>query len=245
MNTAALPNSPVAAFWQNLSSRLLFKFVLPRLQRVKLEGIALDVSKLSPLMKNHIRTGRYEVQERLLAHRALTRDDVVLELGGAIGFIGLFCRKVIGVKHHFSVEANPETLELLKRNYALNRLQPDVIHAAAGAEDGEISLNIGGEFWENSVVNSAGANRSITVPAFSLRSLVAKMPESPTALVCDIEGAEQYLDFTQLPASVSKIIIELHPEMIGQERVDQILKDLAAMGFAEAAREAGTWLLTK
>jgi len=245
MNTAALPNSPVAAFWQNLSSRLLFKFVLPRLQRVKLEGIALDVSKLSPLMKNHIRTGRYEVQERILAHRALTKDDVILELGGAIGFIGLFCRKVIGVKHHFSVEANPETLELLKRNYALNHLQPDVIHAAAGAEDGEISLNIGGEFWENSVVNSAGANRSITVPAFSLRSLVAKMPESPTALVCDIEGAEQYLDFTQLPASVSKIIIELHPEMIGQERVGQILRDLAAMGFAEAAREAGTWLLTK
>ena len=83
------------------------------------------------------------------------------------------------------------------------------------------------------------------MPAFSLRSLVAKMPESPTALVCDIEGAEQYIDFTQLPASVSKIIIELHPEMIGQEPVDQILKALAAMGFAETAREAGTWLLTK
>ena len=58
MNTVALPSSRTAAWWQQLTSRLLFKFVLPRIQRSKLEGIELDVSKLSSLMKNHIRTGR-------------------------------------------------------------------------------------------------------------------------------------------------------------------------------------------
>ena len=245
MSTAALPVNPFASFWQDLSSRVLFKFILPRLQQVKLESITLDVGRLSPLMKNNIRTGRYEVQERLLAHQVLTKDDVVIELGGAIGFIGLFCRKVIGVKHHFSVEANPATLEMLRRNYALNGLQPHVIHAAAAAQDGEIELNISGEFWENSVVNTGASSKTITVPAYSLHSLVARMAEPPTTLICDIEGAEQYLDFSQLPASVNKIIIELHPAMIGQAPVDHILQQLAAMGFAERAQEAGTWLLAR
>jgi hypothetical protein len=87
-----------------------------------------------------------EVQERLLAQRHLTRDDVVLELGGAIGFIGLFCRKVIGVRHHLSVEANPGTLEELKRNYALNGLKPNVIQATAAAQDGVLELDVGGVF---------------------------------------------------------------------------------------------------
>jgi FkbM family methyltransferase len=236
--------NPIATLCQNLHSRVLFKFILPRLQQTELEGVKLDVSKLSPLMKNHIRTGRYEVQERRLAQQSLTKNDVILELGGAIGFIGLYCRKVIGVKHHFSVEANPHTLEQLRRNYELNGLAPHVIHAAAAAEDGEITLNIGGEFWENSVVTKDDG-KNITVPALSLSSLIQKMPEAPTALVCDIEGAEQYLDFAQLPGSVTKIIIELHPEMIGQERVDQILAQLSAMGFAERGQEAGTWLLVR
>lgn len=245
MNTVALPSSRTAAWWQQLTSRLLFKFVLPRIQRSTLEGIELDVSGLSSLMKNHIRTGRYEVQERILARRALTRDDVILELGGAIGFIGLYCRKVIGVKHHFSVEANPATLQLLRRNYALNNLNPDVVHAAAAAEDGELSLDVGGEFWENSLVHASDSGLRITVPARSLRSLIALMPFPPTALVCDIEGAEQYLDFSQLPSSVTKIIIELHPDMIGQGKVDVILGQLGQMRFEVRSQEAGTWLLTR
>lgn len=244
MNSAVLPIHPIAALWQNLHSRVLFKFILPHVQHATLEGVKLDISRLSPLMKNHIRTGRYEVQERRLAQQSLTRDDVILELGGAIGFIGLYCRKVIGVKHHLSVEANPNTLEQLKRNYALNGLTPHVIHAAAAAEDGEINLDVGGEFWENSIVTK-DSSRTIQVPALSLRTLIPMMPASPTALICDIEGAEQFLDFTQLPTRVKKIIIELHPEIIGRRREAQILAKLYTMGFYERGRDAGTWLLER
>lgn len=239
--------NPLFSFWQNLHSRLLFKFILPRVQKLELEGVTLDVSSLSPLMKNHIRTGRYEVQERRLAQHALTRDDVVLELGGAIGFIGLYCRKIIGVKHHFSVEANPNTLKLLQRNYALNGLQPNVIHAAAAAEDGEITLDIGGEFWENSIVQNdrSSTTSRITVPALSLKSLVSMMSDSPTTLICDIEGAEQYLDFSQLPSSVTKIIIELHPDITGQKTVNSIVLQLKALGFALIEETDGTWYFAK
>lgn len=231
--------------WNNLHSRILFKFLLPRLHTAEIEGVRLDVSGLSSLMKNRIRTGRYEVQERLLAQRALTPRDVVLELGGAIGFIGLYCRKVIGVKQHVSVEANPSTLEMLKRNYALNGLQPRVIHAAAAAEDGTLELDVGGEFWENSLLTAADATKTVSVPALSLERLVELMPESPTVLICDIEGAEQYLNFAQLPTSVSKVIVELHPEVTGEAVVERILQDFGNLGFTRAGREGDTWLLLR
>lgn len=231
--------------WNNLHSRILFKFLLPRLHTAEIEGVRLDVSGLSSLMKNRIRTGRYEVQERLLAQRALTPRDVVLELGGAIGFIGLYCRKVIGVKQHVSVEANPSTLEMLKRNYALNGLQPRVIHAAAAAEDGTLELDVGGEFWENSLLTAAEATKTVSVPALSLERLVELMPESPTVLICDIEGAEQYLNFAQLPTSVSKVIVELHPEVTGEAVVERILQDFGNLGFIRAGREGDTWLLLR
>jgi len=243
MTTQLLSSHAIVDDWQRFSTKLRFKFVLPRVRTAEIAGVKLDVSPLSPVMKNIILTGRYEAPERSLVARALTADDTVLELGGAIGFIGLYCRRVIGVRHVTSVEANPSTLAMLRRNYALNGLEPDVIHAAAAAADGELDLNIGGEFWGNTVTGCS--SQSVRVPALSLESLFKRMPQPPTALVCDIEGAEQYLDLHRLPATLTKIIIELHPAIIGKARTDAILLQLGNQGFREVSEDDGTYLLVR
>jgi len=243
MTTQLLSSHAIVDEWQRFSTKLRFKFVLPRVRTAEIAGVKLDVSPLSPVMKNIILTGRYEAPERSLVARALTADDTVLELGGAIGFIGLYCRRVIGVRHVTSVEANPSTLAMLRRNYALNGLVPDVIHAAAAAADGELDLNIGGEFWENTVTGSS--SQSVRVPSLSLESLFKRMPQPPTALVCDIEGAEQYLDLHRLPATLTKVIIELHPAIIGKAKTDAILLQLGNQGFREVSEDDGTYLLVR
>jgi FkbM family methyltransferase len=143
------------------------------------------------------------------------------------------------------VEANPGTLEELKRNYALNGLKPNVIQATAAAQDGVLELDVGGEFWENSLVSAEGAAKTLKVPARSLRSLVEAMAEAPTVLICDIEGAEANLDFQEVPGSVRKIIIELHPSVTGEAEVERILGDLGDLGFRQMAREGDTWLLVR
>lgn len=240
MSTLALP-----AFLQNFLTRWHFKVTLPAKRRARLHGIALDISGMSPLMKNHILEGRYEFQERRLADRCLTRKDVVLELGGAIGFIGLFCRKVIGVKHHVTVEPNPNTLTMLKRNYQLNKLTPDIIEAAAAAEDGEISLDVGGEFWENSIVTAGNSAKRINVPSLSFPSIVQRMPEPPTALICDIEGAETHLDLAQIPPSVTRIIIELHPSIVGEAATKAVINQIHFLGFHTRTVEENTWLFIR
>ncbi|MCX6855274.1 MAG: hypothetical protein NTV80_10245 [Verrucomicrobia bacterium] len=221
------------SFIQDFLTRWHFKFTLPAKKRATLHGVKLDISSLSPLMKNHILQDRYEFQERRLVQQCLTKDDVILELGGAIGFIGLFCRKVIGVKH------------LLRRNYALNQIEPQVTHAAASSEDGEISLNIGGEFWENSIVTANDTAMQITVPALSLRSIVKQMLASPTALICDIEGAETHLDFSQLPKTVTRIIIELHPSIVGEASNRQVIDQIHALGFSTKSVEENTRLFVR
>jgi hypothetical protein len=108
-----------------------------------------------------------------------------------------------------------------------------------------LGQGVGGEFWENSLLTAADATKTVSVPALSLERLVELMPESPTVLICDIEGAEQYLNFAQLPASVSKVIVELHPEVTGEAVVERILQDFGNLGFTRASREGDTWLLLR
>jgi FkbM family methyltransferase len=235
----------ISSLWQNFRLRWYFKYTLPAKTRANLHGVELDISMLSSVMKNNILEGRYEFQERRLASRCLNANDVILELGGAIGFIGLFCRKVIGVRHHLTVEANPDTIEVLKRNYRINSMNPEVVHAAAAAADGEITLDVGGEFWENSIVSGNGQGKKIQVPSMSLHTLASLLPEPPTALICDIEGAETQLDFSQLPQSVSRIIIELHPSMVGEAAVNELVQKIHTLGFRTDTVEENTWLFIR
>ncbi len=232
-------------WWENFRTRWRFKFVLPKLTHVTLEGVQLDVSTLSSVMKNNLSLGRYETQERTLAQKYLTPEDAVLEIGGAIGFIGLFCQMRVGIKRYTTVEANPNTAKLLEKNYALNGLMPVLWNVAVAGEDGEVTLNIGNEFWENSLVTGADSGRSVKVPAASLATLCGRLAYLPTALIMDVEGAEQFVNFRQLPASVKKIIVELHPAFIGHARTYQIVADLINLGFRVEQEHGGTFLFLR
>jgi len=219
--------------------------MLPRVRQATLEGVKLDVSTLSPVMKNNLLEGRYEVQERTLAQEFLTAEDAVLEVGGAIGFIGLFCQTRLGISRYTTVEANPDTVEMLKRNYVLNGRTPAVLNLALAAEDGEVTLNIGNEFWENSLVAGANSGRSVRVPAASLGTLTRRLGYAPTALIIDIEGAEQFVNFAQVPRSVRKIIMELHPHVTGFAKTYQIIADLLGLGFHVERENGGTYLFLR
>ncbi len=233
------------SLWEDFRTRWRFKFTLPGVREITLEGVRLDVTTLSPVMKNNLLLGRYEVQERVLAQEFLTRDDAVLEVGGAIGFIGLFCQSRLGITRYTTVEANPDTVKLLERNYALNDRVPVVWNLALAATDGEVTLNIGGDFWANSLVAGATGGRSVRVPSASLSTLAGRLGYAPTALIIDIEGAEQYVDFRQVPASVKKICMELHPDVIGAARTYQIIAELVNLGFRVERENAGTFFFLR
>jgi hypothetical protein len=119
--------------WQEFLVRYRFKYVLPKIQEVTLEGLKFDVSGLSTKIRNRLLSGAYEANEKKMCLDFLTPKDSVLEIGGAIGFIGLLCQKVIGIQNYFCFEANPRTYDTLKKNYEMNGVRARVWNMAARA----------------------------------------------------------------------------------------------------------------
>lgn len=226
--------------WREFLVRYRFKYVLPKTTETTLEGIRLDLSPLSLKGRNRLCLGIYEAAERRLCLEFLRKEDAVLEIGGAIGFLGLVCQKHIGIENYFIFEANPATLNLLRRNYEMNGLQPRAWNLALGPEEGVLELDVATDFWENSVVEtqSPGAfGQKITVPSTTLGAMLALVEQEVSALIIDVEGAEQFIRWDDLPASVHKIIIELHPKLIGAEKTSELIASLRSRGFDLARQE--------
>jgi FkbM family methyltransferase len=234
--------------YQEFWIRYYFKYVLPKIQEINLEGLRLDVSTLSPKIRNRLLHAGYEEQEKQMCQDFLSPQDCVVEIGGAIGFIGLICQKRIGIKEYTVFEANPATFEILKRNYALNGLSANVHNMALAHEDGQVELEVGSDFWENSIVyerDPAHGRTTVRVPAASLSTILRVSGGNANVLILDVEGAEQFIDFEQIPEQINKIIIELHPKVLGPEMTYNIVASLISKGFRVAREEQGTFVFLR
>ena len=234
--------------FQEFQVRYRFKYVLPKIQEITLEGMTFDVSGLSTKIRNRLLSGAYEAHEKKMCFDYLTPNDSVLEIGGAIGFIGLICQKKIGIKNYFCFEANPRTYEILKKNYELNGVEPRVWNMALAHADGHVDLEVGSDFWENSICYDSTRNngvKTVRVPAGTLDTLLALAGQKENTLIIDIEGAEQFIDFQRVPEEISKIIIELHPGVMGQEVMYNIVATLIGLGFRVAREENETFVFLR
>ena len=234
--------------YQEFMVRYRFKFVLPKIKEISLENLKFDVSALSTKIRNRLLSGAYESHEKQMCMDFLNENDSVLEIGGAIGFIGLLCQKKIGIRNYTCFEANPRTFEILKRNYELNGLEPRVFNMALAHADGEVELEVGSDFWENTICHngkSADGVKTVKVPAGTIETLFKLTPHDVNVLIIDIEGAEQFIDFTLIPAAVNKLIIELHPGVIGQEMTYNIVAALINAGFRVAREENDTFIFLR
>src|SRR5688500_3770649 len=197
--------------YQECYVRYRFKYVLPKIHEIMLEGLKFDVSGLSTKIRNRLLSGAYECHEKKMCFDYLTPSDSVLEIGGAIGFIGLVCQKKLGIRKYVCFEANPKTYEILKRNYELNGIEPRVWNMALAHADGHVDLEIGSDFWENSICydnTKEEGVKTVRVPAGTLDTLLALAGQKVNTLIIDIEGAEQFIDFQRVPEEISKIIIQ-------------------------------------
>src|SRR5687768_14448685 len=170
---------------QEVQVRYRFKYVLPRIQEITLDGLRLDVSGLSTKIRNRLLSGAYEAHEKQMCFEFLSSDDSVVEIGGAIGFIGLLCQKKLGIKDYASFEANPRTFEILTRNYALNGLEPRAWNIALTQADGHVELEVGSDFWENSICYKGDCDsgvKTVRVPGAALKTLLNLAGGRPTVL---------------------------------------------------------------
>jgi FkbM family methyltransferase len=211
---------------------------------VPFHGIPIDVrqSAIPASNKAALWWGMYESAEYRFIKAFLLPNLPVIELGSSIGAIS---SAIAGQLDHgqrlICVEANPFMIPQLRTNLDRNasHLSAEIIHAAVCYEGEAVRFGISANNLTSSILGDPGAETS-TVPAITLRSLLAGLDRGPYQLVADIEGAE--ITFLMHDAeslrSCQVMVLELHrTELDGSAYTPADLQHLiASLGFRISAQ---------
>ncbi len=182
----------------------------------------------------------HEDQERELVRTYLKQGDRILEIGTGIGMVSLLVNNICGTDNVRSYEANPDLGPLILANFSLNGIEPD-LHMKAITKDGsKIEF-----FKDERVLSSSTIDRGINstkcvVESDALEAVL--LSYKPDFIVMDVEGAEvELLKDTNLEG-VRGLIVELHPHIVGQEKIDALVADLNSIGFQISANRGKTYV---
>ena len=211
---------------------------------MRMDGLTLRVDeRMSPYNVRKVLAGRHTQHERALLSRILRPDDVVLELGGGIGTVAITCAKALGSDRVHSYEANPDIESLIRDNYALNDVTPDLRLAMVGPEAGTRTFHIGDRFSRSSIYDCQEGERTAEVPVEPLSEVMART--RPTVFVVDIQGGEaELMDYADL-SGVRALLIEFHPDITGMTAVRRIRRAIRQAGLEEHAHGGNSFLFVR
>jgi FkbM family methyltransferase len=199
-----------------------------------LNGCRFDLRELpNTPMKLELLSGGYEQPERNAALRYIRAEWPVVELGGCIGVVACITNKLLrDPKAHLVLEANPSVITHLNSNRSANNCSFRVINKALAYNTETVTFRPLRDFWGNSLLHD-GSDPPVTVAATQLREILQEEKFEKFALICDIEGQEYELVMREAESLrvAELIIMEVHPHMIGEEKVQTILSKLTNLGF--------------
>jgi FkbM family methyltransferase len=206
---------------------------------VLLDGCQFDIQSLADTpMKLELLSGGYELPEREAARKYIKPNWPVIELGACVGVVACVTNKILtNPEAHVVVEANPAAIPHLELNRNNNRCSFKVINGAIAYGTEAVSLKPSLDFWGNSLHRN-GNEPSVSVPAISLKELIQQEHFETFALICDIEGQEYELlmQEAEVIRGAAVIIVEVHPALIGEEKVTALLARLVELGFNNVER---------
>ncbi|MBT8154066.1 FkbM family methyltransferase [Epibacterium ulvae] len=192
----------------------------------------LDTSVLPQRIRTLLRTEAYEAKEATAIEKLVRKGDVVMELGGGIGFMSTLVATKTRAKSVHAFEANPQLIPYIKQVHAINKAKKaEVTHAVLGAQAGEATFYVRPNFLASSLAPMEDDTdvTAVTVPALDVNAVIADL--KPSVLICDIEGAEvdllPQMDLTGLRA----VVIETHPQWIGKEGIRKVFRCLDDAGL--------------
>lgn len=184
-----------------------------------------------------LRQGTYEQKEFDTAMKLVQPGDTVVEVGAGMGYMSAAMAKKKMVKHVYAYEANPELVPYIHNVYAANEVENATVTNAVLGPRARKSVNfyVRRDFVESSLSPrlTAQSEGDVThiekIPVLNINTLFKKI--KPTILVCDIEGAEVDLlpvtDMSELKA----VVVELHPQFVGQAGIQKVFDAMAKAGL--------------
>ena len=183
--------------------------------------------------------GAIEAEEIELAKKYLNADDVVVEFGSGLGIAAARVHMAIHPKAHFCFEANPVAVAYSEHLFTMNEMQIDVDKRALG--DGSTSPFYAADDYILSsfdIPKNTEHFKKIDIPTISLAAVIKE--KKPTAIFCDIEGAEDEFLPPEDLKGVDKVIIELHPSHYGMHGVQRIKERFTKNGFVSVEQQQDT-----
>jgi FkbM family methyltransferase len=184
-------------------------------------------------MKLELLTGGYEKPEREAVLHYLQPHWSVIELGACIGVVSCITNKLLeNPANHLVLEVNPLVLPFLESNRDANGCAFQIMDKALAYDSDTVTFEPLPDFWGNSLYH-AGGQPAVTVQTTTLANLLRGRNFENFALICDIEGQEFEL-ISREPETIRKaelIVLEIHPHIIGKEKVEFLLSTLKELGF--------------
>jgi FkbM family methyltransferase len=185
-------------------------------------------------VRGALKEDAYERKECDAVMRVVRPGDVVLELGGGIGYMSTLLSVRQKVARVISYEANPALIPYIKSMHEANEVtNVDLRNALLSPQAGDpLPFYVRRNFLASSMDRDADPD-SVTEEVPIMQHAIGPVieTEQPNVLVCDIEGAEADLlpagDWSGLRAAV----IELHPQWIGQSGVQAVFDAMQRAGL--------------
>lgn len=200
------------------------------------DGIRMRIDRrMSIFQVRKLLRGRHTQHERHLVGHRLEPNDVVMELGGGIGMLAIACAKKIGGERVYSYEANPNLEPLIRDNYALNDVTPNLKMCMLKQAAGTCTFYISEHFARSSAHKLDDQEmKPCEVAVESLNDEIHRV--QPTVLIMDVQGSEEeLLGFADL-SGIRKLLVEMHPKVLGVSRVNALRRQLRKQGFLEVER---------
>ncbi len=212
---------------------------------LRLHGVLVNTSKAGTQhsVRNALFKGVYEEHECELVKRVVRPGHRVLEIGTGIGLVSLLATRLAGEGQVLSCEANPALEPVIRANYALNGWTPQLKMVAVTGSPGEVTFHQNDNLLSSSRIDRKLAGREITVPSIAISALIGE--HRPDTIIMDVEGSEIELLGAADLSEVSFLIVEMHPHIVGVDRINDLLRKLNADGFRIADQKHKTYLLQR
>lgn len=201
------------------------------MERFTINGVKLvcPEAQLTEKIRGKLASGEYESSEARAVQMRVKPGARVLELGAGLGYIGALAAQITGAENVTSVEANPDMIEAIAANFALNGAGGiDLRHGAVVGQDYEgdtLGFARARQFWASRIAGAGDTGAGVVdVPAVRIDVLLEEV--KPNFVIMDIEGAEQYLFAAKWPRSVKHVVMELHPKQYESGKVIKHMVDM-------------------
>ena len=210
--------------------RLLHRVHRPQWAQVAGIELPLKHPLITPPIERDIYFGDYERKELDVIERRLEPGDKVMEVGAGIGFLSAYCARILGDERVFAYEANPALLDLIGVVHARNKVHPQVTQALLGDGDGERDFFVEPDYWASSLVRRSAKASCVRIRQIDFNSELRRV--APSFLIVDVEGGEYELLRNADLTVVSKLCLEIHPDVLGNARVSELFAHLIDAGLA-------------